>query len=454
LIRLRGIEDLDGLVARFEDLVARVLHAVADAVAGLLGATPADVHPEQVSLDDLTVIRGQWAQALDAEVLPALAAAYGQAAAELVDGLAEAGRDVAALATPDAASFVAAARNRLAGVGDGLWEHARDALAEGVRAGESIDELAARVRGAAGVSEARARVIARTEAVAANNAASLAQARMLSDPTVIKEWLATPDGRTRETHRAADGQRVRIGERFEVGEARLDFPGDPASLFPDETVSCRCSIALDLDDDQESLAGASTVEGNLADGLNRGGDLNWDDATELELARTIQAWTMGYNPELTERAGPGIDHDRLMKEIHDAYARPDADTAGALLVRTVAAAPANAPALYRGLDEVDAATLPGEGDTLDLGLSSFSSDRQIAESWVFPLSGADIEQGRVRAQIVVAAGSRALRVDKHAGEFAGQAEWVGTGRYRVSRKTEENVGGSLWTVRLEVEQVG
>jgi hypothetical protein len=254
-------DDLDGLITRFEDLVVRVLRSIAASAARLLGGTTAAVPAGHVSVDDLGVIRVQWAQHLDAEVLPAVAAVYRAAAGHVADRLAYFGHDVAALTTPDAAAFLAGARNRLVGVGDHLWQAARDQLVAGMQAGEGVDQLAARVRDAAGVSQARALVIARTEVTAASNAAALAQVRVLGDPSVVKEWMAVPgpagvgcDERTRPTHCKADGQRVRIGERFEVGEALLDHPGDPTGP-PEEVVSCRCAVAVDLDDEPVTAAG-------------------------------------------------------------------------------------------------------------------------------------------------------------------------------------------------------
>lgn len=257
-------DDLDGLITRFEDLVVRVLRRVAAAAARLLGGTAASVPAGHVSVDDLGVIRTQWVTHLDAEVLPGLGAAYRTAAVHVADRLAYYGHDVAALTAPDAAAFLAAARNRLVGVGDHLWEAARDELVAGLQAGEDARQLAVRVRDAAGVSEVRARMIARTEVAGAANAATLAQVRVLGDPTAVKEWLATPgpagvgcDERTRPTHCTADGQRVRIGERFVVGEALLDHPGDPTGPA-DEVVGCRCDLAIDLDDETLTAAASDT----------------------------------------------------------------------------------------------------------------------------------------------------------------------------------------------------
>lgn len=69
---------------------------------------------------------------------------------------------------------------------------------------------------------------------------------------VVKQWDATLDDRTRETHRMLDGQIRELDEPFEVGGMRADAPG----MFnnPAEDCNCRCALlqrakwALDEDD--------------------------------------------------------------------------------------------------------------------------------------------------------------------------------------------------------------
>jgi hypothetical protein len=324
MARLTGLSlaDLDQLIAWFEDAVVRALRSVARAAADLLGSTLGRVHPSAVSPEDLGVIRVRWLADLDTDVLPALGTVWQRAAGAVAAGLPE----PVDLAAPDAAAFLAAARNRLVGVGDHLWESARDQLAEGTRAGEGIDELAARVASAADVSEARARVIARTEVVAAHNAASLAQVRVLGDPTVVKEWLAVPgpvdgcDEDTRPTHCHANGQRVRIGEPFKVGGAHLDFPGDPSGP-PEEVINERCSMAFDLSDEPLAAAGYREVEHprggggkwreKLHDKLNLGGRIRLDPGEELLGSDRLRTEDGSVVPIATTRTPTGARRIRL-----------------------------------------------------------------------------------------------------------------------------------------------
>jgi len=65
-------------------------------------------------------------------------------------------------------------------------------------------------------------------------------------------WMAHIDDRTRRTHRAADGQRVPVGQPFVVGGASLRFPGDPMGPGR-ETIHCRCTMMLTTVGGNENL---------------------------------------------------------------------------------------------------------------------------------------------------------------------------------------------------------
>jgi HK97 family phage portal protein len=105
-------------------------------------------------------------------------------------------------------------------------------LAEGVAAGESVTELAARVRSVySDLSTWRATLIARTETVGGFNEASQITAK---ETGVVsgRVWLATGDDRTRDSHVDLDGYPVKgMGGTYPNG---CRFPGDPDGP-PEET---------------------------------------------------------------------------------------------------------------------------------------------------------------------------------------------------------------------------
>lgn len=132
-------------------------------------------------------------------------------------------------------------RNRLRNVNDVTWRAVRDEIIVGEREGETVRQIADRIRGVfSAASKTRAVTIARTEVISAANEGSLIGARQ-SGVAERKLWLATSDDRTRDTHAGADGQTVGIEEPFNVGGAALMFPGDPAGPAR-EVIQCRCTM--------------------------------------------------------------------------------------------------------------------------------------------------------------------------------------------------------------------
>lgn len=123
----------------------------------------------------------------------------------------------------------------------------QDLILTGVNAGLGTRDIARSIRGQlTGIGRLnptqRADVISRTETHSAANFAQVEAVRALDLPRVEREWLAVEDARTRETHAAADGQRVGMDEPFIVGGARLMYPGDPNGPA-EEVINCRCVTA-------------------------------------------------------------------------------------------------------------------------------------------------------------------------------------------------------------------
>jgi len=116
------------------------------------------------------------------------------------------------------------------------------AIADGATAGESLDELSARVAGVfAHADDTRAALLARGEVFGALNAASHTVAAGLPAPgSYVKQWDAVLDDRTRPMHVLAHSQTQPLGEPFQVGDDLLQYPGDPAGT-PDEIDLCRCA---------------------------------------------------------------------------------------------------------------------------------------------------------------------------------------------------------------------
>jgi uncharacterized protein with gpF-like domain len=94
--------------------------------------------------------------------------------------------------------------------------------------------------------------ISRTETMRASNSGS--QALFGAMGAEKREWWATSDDRTRDSHLAAwqaysEGGSpgpIPMGQPFIVGGARLMQPGDPAGP-PGETIQCRCTVLPFMD---------------------------------------------------------------------------------------------------------------------------------------------------------------------------------------------------------------
>nr|WP_202471483.1 phage minor head protein [Streptomyces sp. SID8377] len=147
-------------------------------------------------------------------------------------------------------AYVETTEHLLRAVGDRLADVATAELSEGVQAGETIDQLRARLRTAfdregAQLGDTREERIARTEAGRAWNTATLATARAVTGPDrpIVKQWITRRDDRVRESHEDVNGQIRLVDEPFTVAGIAMDCPHDPTAPAA-EVVNCRCVLAL------------------------------------------------------------------------------------------------------------------------------------------------------------------------------------------------------------------
>lgn len=293
VIPLQTLEELDISADEFERLVDLGLELSIIRVMNSEDIEQALAQADQTALDLILIA---WAAYVSEELLPHLDTSMVEAGAQTITRLALAVDNPLTLLTDqpfDVESYLQQAVNRLVGIGNELWFNARTLLAEGIALGESQPKLAQRIRDALGVTQPRARVIARTESHGARNfAAHMTMQRFESaygvPPGVMrKEWQATGDTRTRHTHDVADGQVVGFSDPFIVGGFALAFPGDPTGP-PQEVINCRCAPLAVFDPEDLNLNDNGTVVTLTAAADHTGAmialALTEDDAHRLAIA--------------------------------------------------------------------------------------------------------------------------------------------------------------------------
>lgn len=210
-----------------------------------------------------------WRAAVDKDLVPAIEEVFLAAWTATARGVIDPSKY--------ATRHLEAVHNRLVGASDEVFDAIRLALEEGRQAQESIPQLAARVDDLLGDEDrwaGRARTIARTEVISANNTgareSAFATADVLGIPRgeVARGWLATLDGRTRESHLEADGQIVFGDQPYTVGGYDLMSPGDPSGPA-EEVVNCRCAETFYMPGDPEYPTDGTA---SFTDGRRRGGD--------------------------------------------------------------------------------------------------------------------------------------------------------------------------------------
>lgn len=114
-------------------------------------------------------------------------------------------------------------------------------LTEGYKVGETMDQLADRINNLPEFNRNRAIMVARTETISASNAGEFESYKQC-DFVIGKQLLSSHDSRVRSDHAAANGQKRKLDEPFDIGGYKLMFPGDSSLGAPaKEIVHCRCT---------------------------------------------------------------------------------------------------------------------------------------------------------------------------------------------------------------------
>ena len=153
-----------------------------------------------------------------------------------------------------------------------LREKISSQVLHGIIGGEPIPKIASHMVDVVGMDKVAAVRSARTAVTSAENGGRMdtydAAAKM--GIAVQKEWMATHDKRTRESHGRIDGERVDKDGVFSNG---CRFPGDPDGA-PEEVYNCRCTMVAYLPeypDVKDRVTYQQWMEAHNAKGKKKGG---------------------------------------------------------------------------------------------------------------------------------------------------------------------------------------
>lgn len=129
---------------------------------------------------------------------------------------------------------------------DYTWNYKKvnNIVKQGIIQGEGVQQITDRLcRDLCTMNENKMKMFARTALTEAQSAGRQQQMQDAHDMgiEVKKQWLATLDGRTRDSHRYLDGKEVPFDKPFKSEFGDIMFPGDPTADAAD-VFNCRCTI--------------------------------------------------------------------------------------------------------------------------------------------------------------------------------------------------------------------
>lgn len=231
------VSKLSGLEEKFEKKVTRVFadmrkRTLENLYKGV--KAPKDIDDEIFSDDSRNI-----SKFTDPLYHDALAIGYSSVAEDIKPSKALSDAD------PQALAFLTMKTIMIRNIIQTIKDQLRLELIEAYESGETIDQIADRIRGVFNLSKSRAKTIARTEIMnAVNEGRSLAINRSGFQE---KTWFTAMDEKVRISHRAMHGKTIKVGDMWVMPSgASLRFPGDfngPAA----EVVNCRCVEIVEPD---------------------------------------------------------------------------------------------------------------------------------------------------------------------------------------------------------------
>lgn len=137
----------------------------------------------------------------------------------------------------------------------------------GVIEGESLDKISKRLASATASQNMNSmKTHARTLMTGAQNAGRVERIRQADNLglEVLKEWMATLDSHTRDSHADIDGEQVPVDAKFSNG---LSYPGE-AGGDPAEVYNCRCTLVSELKKYPSKYERYDNIDGKRIDNMS------------------------------------------------------------------------------------------------------------------------------------------------------------------------------------------
>lgn len=159
-------------------------------------------------------------------------------------------------------------------------------VTQGIIQGESLSDIATRIATATSNQNRNlALTHARTAMTGAQNAGRV---QRLQDAKkmglkVVKEWLATLDAHTRDSHRDMDGEQRPVGDQWHPMKFSngCRYPGDPQGPAH-EVYNCRCTLTGDLADFPDAYKRYDNIDGKPVEAMSY---REWEAARREEAQR-------------------------------------------------------------------------------------------------------------------------------------------------------------------------
>lgn len=134
-------------------------------------------------------------------------------------------------------------------------------LLQAIESGESIGKMSERLMRVTDMNKSASIRNARTMTTAFENLGRLDGMKKMQDngTTLQKEWLATLDDKTRDSHAELNGQKADINEPFHSSLGDIMYPGDP-SAEPSNFYNCRCTLTYDIQKFEPTLPEGTILE--------------------------------------------------------------------------------------------------------------------------------------------------------------------------------------------------